>query len=272
MINEAKKVLTENGLSVTALNHFLECPSKFLYESILKLPQAPSASSEKGTAMHEAISEIWRSKRGGVEDIEKIITSITAEYIDRSLISKGDKEALKKELALNAPAVAKSLFPHFTTTSKTSVERWVEAPFDTSYDKEKITIHVHGKLDVILEDLDEVSVFDYKTRQAMSVANIKGQNKGNENGNYFRQLVFYKLLLENVHLGRNKKVSTSLVFVSPDDKGRCPIITLEVTSDDIKKVKDEINDLIENVWNGEFVRHYCSNANCSYCAYRKLLQ
>ncbi len=272
MINEAKGVLTENGLSVTALNHFLECPNKFLYESILKLPQAPSTSSEKGTAMHEAISEVWRSKRDSPEEIEKIITSITDEYINKSLISKGDKEALKKELTDNTPAVAKSLFSHFTTVSKPSVERWVEAPFDALYNKEKITIHIHGKLDVILENADEVSVFDYKTRGAMSVSAIRGETKGNENGNYFRQLVFYKLLLESNHLGRNKKISTSLVFVSPDDKGRCPVITLPVNPDDIKKVWNEINDLVQSVWSGEFVKNYCTNVNCSYCAYHKLLQ
>ncbi len=263
MINEAKKVLTENGLSVTALNHFLECPSKFLYESILKLPQAPSTSSEKGTAMHEAISEVWRSKRSSSDEVEKIISAVTGEYINRSLLSKGDKEALKKELSDNAPAVAKWLFPHFTTTSKVSVERWVEVPFDT--------IHIHGKLDVILENIDEVSVFDYKTRQAMSVSSIKGE-VGKDNGNYFRQLVFYKLLLQSGRLGRNKNIFTSLVFVSPDNKDRCPIITLPVSLEDIKKVKDEVRGLVESVWSGEFVRSYCNDADCSYCAYRKLLK
>ena len=41
LIDFAKGLLVEKGLSVTALNHFLECPNKFLYLSILKLPQAP---------------------------------------------------------------------------------------------------------------------------------------------------------------------------------------------------------------------------------------
>ncbi len=66
MTSIAKQILLENGLSVTALNHFLECPSKFLYLSILKLPQAPSPAAEKGTAMHYAIF------RFGKEEIERL--------------------------------------------------------------------------------------------------------------------------------------------------------------------------------------------------------
>ena len=47
MIGLAKEVLLDTGLSVTALNHFIKCPNEFLYESIMKLPQAPSAAAEK---------------------------------------------------------------------------------------------------------------------------------------------------------------------------------------------------------------------------------
>ena len=60
-IEYAKQVLLEKGLSVTALNHFINSPEEFFYKSILKLPEPPSASSEKGNAMHEAMANVWKN-------------------------------------------------------------------------------------------------------------------------------------------------------------------------------------------------------------------
>src|SRR6185369_5330254 len=109
MIQEAKKVLIESGLSVTALNHFLECPSKFLYESILKLPQAPAVSAEKGNAMHAALSNVWALEKKTIEHISQTIEKTVSEYVDKSFLSQFEKESLKSELVSNVPIVAKAL-------------------------------------------------------------------------------------------------------------------------------------------------------------------
>ncbi len=271
LTHEAKKVLLENGLSVTALNHFIECPSKFIYESVLKLPQAPSITAEKGSAMHEAISKIWSTSKRTEKVIEKIISETATEYIDKSLLSLKEKEAVKKDIITSAPVVAKGLASHFRRSDNVSVERWMENPFDTEFQGKKIAIGLHGKLDAILESVDSVDVYDYKTRKGMSVAAIKGETK-NDDGNYFRQLVFYKLLLENDSKFRKKKISTSLVFLTPDDYGRTPTITLAVSDADVKKVKEEIKNLIDDVWSGRISENYCGEKDCQYCGMRQLIK
>ena len=86
----------------------------------------------------------------------------------------------------------------------------------------------------------------------MSENAIKGETK-NSDGNYFRQLVFYKLLLENNPKYRNLKIEPALVFIKPDSKGRCPTIFLPIQKSDIEKVKKEIGSLIESVWSGKFL-------------------
>ena len=125
--------------------------------------------------------------------------------------------------------------------------------------------------DMTARNIACVSVFDYKTRQVMSVKAIKGETK-NDDGNYFRQLVFYKLLLGGDQLWRMKNISTSLVFVSPDSKGRCPIVMLPVEEDDIKQIKVEIQAVIDSVWSGKIIGQYCTDSECKYCGYRKLLK
>jgi DNA helicase-2/ATP-dependent DNA helicase PcrA len=98
----------------------------------------------------------------------------------------------------------------------------------------------------------------------MSLAEIKGETKSS-NGNYFRQLVFYKILLENDARFANKEIIPSLVFVMPDDKGRCPIITLPITNDDVNKVRMEIQSLVEAVWGGRIMSSRCGEDGCEYC-------
>ena len=61
-------------------------------------------------------------------------------------------------------------------------------------------------------------------------------------------------------------------FVSPDDYGRCPVVTLSVEEEDVKKVEEEIQDLMNIVWSGQIARNYCTDPSCKYCGYRKLLK
>ena len=219
--------------------------------------------------MHQAISHIWNTKTRNEKNIEKIIKENITEYVNKSLLSQGDKEALKQELIDNASIVSRALRGHFDVPFKVSTEKWVETPFDSTFDNEKITIPIHGKLDAIIDSGDSVNVFDYKTKQGMTEKAIRGETK-NDDGIYFRQLVFYKMLLLGDFYTRNKNILTSLVFVSPDSYGNCPIVTLKVEDEDIRKVKEEINDLIRVVWSGTIAKKYCNDSTCEYCAYRRL--
>ena len=278
MISLAKDVLLDTGLSVTALNHFLKCPNEFLYVSILRLPQAPSPAAEKGTAMHEAISRIWQSedrlKPGAAARIQEILTETVAEFLDGSFLPMNEKEAVKRELSEDAPAVARALEPHFMAKGTVFTERWAKTAFEgmykgTSGEVKQITLPIHGKLDAIVEATGEVGVFDYKTRRAMSVNSIKGLTTDGS-GDYFRQLVFYKLLLQDDPRFRTRRISPALVFVKPDDKGRCPIISLPIEPADIEAVKKNIQSVIESVWSGAIASARCDDPDCEWCGLREI--
>jgi DNA helicase-2/ATP-dependent DNA helicase PcrA len=282
----AKQVLLENGLSVTALNHFLECPNKFLYLSILKLPQAPSPAAEKGTAMHYAISSIWKEGDRTASHIQDVILEKAAEYLDTSFLAAEEKESVKKDLFEDAPAVAKALESHFAVGRQAAIftERWVKTVFDTTpratlgqngsprttmVSLDLVEIPLHGKLDAIIDAGNEIQVFDYKTREGMSVNEIKGETK-NSTGDYFRQLVFYRILLDDEPRWRGKKITPALVFISPDKKGRCPIVSLPIAHEDIEKVKEQIQSVIDSVWSGGLVSSRCDDPDCEWCGLAKV--
>ncbi|MSR71149.1 MAG: ATP-dependent helicase [Candidatus Taylorbacteria bacterium] len=262
-LDYTKSVLQESGLSVTALNHFLKCPSLFLYQSILKIPQAPAALAEKGNAMHKAIDIIWKSKDRTVNNVEKILKNTIENYFDDSLLPLFEKEAVVKELNDDIPIISKALGPHFAQEGTIFSETWSETVFNK--------IPLHGKLDAILDTGKEALVFDYKTKQTMSENEIKGLTK-NSKGDYFRQLVFYKLLLQSDSRFENKKITPSLVFVVPDAKDRCPTVTLLVDESDIQKLKTEIQSLVDSVSSGALMTDYCDDTKCEWCGVKKLLR
>jgi DNA helicase-2/ATP-dependent DNA helicase PcrA len=276
MIALAKRVLSETGLSVTALNHFLECPNKFLYLSILKLPQAPSAAAEKGTAMHEAISNVWKGEDRTALHIEETIRESVTAYFDTSFLAAAEKESVKKDLLDDTPAVARALESHFnapggTPATKSTIftERWIKTAFEGSHENRQVTLPLHGKLDALIDTGNELLIFDYKTREGMSENEIRGLTK-NSTGDYFRQLVFYRILVADEPRWKGRRIVPNLVFVSPDAKGRCPIVSLPITDEDISAVKQHIQNLIDSVWSGELVTKKCDDSQCEWCSLAKM--
>jgi len=267
----AKHVLLEKGLSVTALNHFVKCPNKFFYKSILKLPEAPTASSEKGNAMHEALSAVWALPKKDQSSITETITKVTGDYFRHSLLPVYEKEVIIEELGVNAPKVAEALLDHFTQKGTISSEKWEESNFTGQFAGQTIELRLHGKLDAIVVTPKQVLVYDYKTKESMSEREIKGETKSSD-GSYFRQLIFYKILLNENYLYQGKNILPALVFVKPDNKGRCPTVSLSIEKKDLERVKAEIQALINSVWSGQLLFTACDDPKCEFCALRGMMK
>jgi DNA helicase-2/ATP-dependent DNA helicase PcrA len=267
ILDYAKRTLLENGLSVTALNHFLKCPSEFLYKSLYKVPEAPNPSSEKGIAMHRAMSDVWRSDEKTEKSIAKTIEDSIKDCLDDSLLAVTEKEMVEEELLKNAAKVAKALVPHFAQPGKVFTDRWLDAQYSGEYAKKPVEFRLHGQLDAIVEGENAVSVFDYKTKQGMTERAIRGETK-NDDGNYFRQLIFYKMLVDKSQF-KDKKAELSLVFVSPDDKGRCPTVTLPIGSSDIERVQKEILSIVESIYSGNLLLDSCDDSDCEWCRMKR---
>ncbi len=269
LLDYIRHTLSESGLSVTALNNFLECPSTFIYRSIFKIPEPPQVNIEKGNAMHKAFARIWADQNKSLKNIQHTIESTVREHVLDTLLKGHEKEALITELIEDAPAIAECLETHFKQEGTQFIESWSEFEFSSGAEK----VRLHGKLDAVIDTGDHVLVFDYKTRGKMSENAIKGLTKADVHGAkgaYFRQMVFYKLLLENDSRFKGKDIIPSLVFVKPDEKGMCHTVTLSVTDEDVVKVKGEITSLLESVHSGKILEAWCDDAKCESCAFKRI--
>jgi ATP-dependent exoDNAse (exonuclease V) beta subunit len=234
----------------------------------LKIPEAPSVSSERGIAMHKALSLVWREDKRNAKDIEKTIISVAEEYFKNSLLPKFEKEIVKEEIRSYAEVVGRELEEYFTFTGQTFLEKWEEKEFVLKYKGLPVSFNLHGQLDAILVDEHRVRIFDYKTTEAKSIASIKGETKSSD-GNYFRQLVFYKFLLSGNSNYKDKQIEPALIFVKPSASGKCPTVVLPIEDADIEKVKGEVEDLVQSVWSGDFLETKCDDKDCKYCKFSK---
>lgn len=175
LLEAAKRTVLEKGLSVTALNHFLECPNMFLYKSVLKIPDSPSAAGEKGTAMHLALAHLFNSSVRGLKKIEETLTRRAFEHLDSTYLRKFEISALKETLKKEIPSIALWVKSYFNFIGEINVERSITGEVLAVFSNgTKLKIPLHGRLDLMIIQKNTVEVFDYKTRKKMSEAAIRG--------------------------------------------------------------------------------------------------
>ena len=168
------------------------------------------------------------------------------------------------------PIVAEALVSHFAIKADiVHTEYRLVGEFAGTYDKNPVHIPIHGNLDAVIDTGSSVHIFDYKAKKAMSEAAIRGETKSDD-GNYFRQLIFYKMLALGNAKMRDKRILPALVFVSPDAKGRCPTVELLIEDADITRVRQEIQSLIDSVWSGDLAQAYCTDSECQWCGMKRI--
>lgn len=237
------------GLSATALNNYLECPWKYFYRNLIRIPEAPNKHLMLGTAIHAALKNFFESEK-----------------MDKDfLISKFCK-------ALNSQPLAESQYLEMLEKGKKALSGYFEK-YSSLWNRNAFFeynirgvdlgqgIVINGKLDKIeiLDSANSANVVDYKT----------GKRKHKEN--YFRQLVFYKLLLDNYKSQKFKMVSGEIDFVEPDEKGNYRKEKFEIRKEDAEQLKEKIIQVSNEIINLNFWNRFCQDSACPYCQMRKLM-
>jgi hypothetical protein len=113
------------------------------------------------------------------------------------------------------------------------------------------------------EKLIEKNVpFEFWAILAKSENEIKGLTKSSDGG-YYRQLVFYKLLLDKD--GRFKMNDGALHFVEPNEKGRCIIRHFTITDTEVAALEQELIEAAQAIADGSAFTASCDPESCDYC-------
>jgi DNA helicase-2/ATP-dependent DNA helicase PcrA len=131
-------------------------------------------------------------------------------------------------------------------------------------------VPLKGKLDKLEFDGKSVNVVDYKTGdpekaiQKLTAPNGKEPN----GGSYWRQAVFYKILVDNYEQKDWKVISTEFDFIEPDKKKQYRKEKVVITPEDITTVTHQITEVWEKIQNRDFYTG-CGKEECRWCGFVK---
>ena len=129
---------------------------------------------------------------------------------------------------------------------------------------------LRGKLDKLEFDGRSVNVVDYKTGDP-DKAKFKLQSPSDKDpvgGDYWRQAVFYKILVENYEKKGWRVVSTEFDFIEPDKKKNYQKIKVVINPEDITTVTQQIVDTWQKIQAHDFYTG-CGKPDCHWCEFVK---
>lgn len=255
-----RELFADEGLTVTALNNYLDCPWKYFFQNLVRLPSQEERHQMYGTALHEALKRFQQSVKIGKKPSVGRLVRFFEEALARQPLGLRDFKDLKRRgtVALRRYYVCR---PEKYSQAVPEM-RIAGVPFNFPGG----IVNLRGVIDLFIPVGDsEAHVIDYKTGKQKSRREIEGKTK-NSNGNFFRQLAFYKILIEGARQGRTVVTEGSIVFVEPDKKGRCPKETFLLTEDHVKQLKEEIAAISEEIYHGKFWKESCTDKHCEFCA------
>jgi DNA helicase-2/ATP-dependent DNA helicase PcrA len=266
---ELKYLLKDFTLSISALNAYLECPQSFYYQYVLKIPYALSADVHYGNAIHQTLKRIFelsvqKNELIGKEDALEIFKN----EIDKRKIFFSEKtyNDLLFTAEVQLPEYLEQRKETFSKQLKSKV--WTEKSF---YNIRIRNVPVNGIIDKICfgkdADNDFLRIVDYKTG-ILKPDRFASFAKSKKGGAYFRQLLFYKLLVENSGTTDKKVKFAEIDFISPDDNNIFPSKTITLYEADCEKMEEIISEAYKNILNNNF-SEACMKSTCKWCNFVK---
>ncbi|MEK7174069.1 MAG: ATP-dependent DNA helicase [Patescibacteria group bacterium] len=254
----------ERGLAVTALNNYLECPWKYFYTNLLRIPKAPEKHQMYGIAVHAALKDFFDAFHDRKPDRKFLLMKFDY-YLNEQPLTKGEFEEVKTRgrLALGG------WFDTYQGAWRTRTVTEVAIPAVFLGDDVRLT----GKLDKV-EFIGEgvaVNVVDYKTGRPKSRNEIEGKTQSSA-GDIKRQLVFYNILLNGYDGGRRFKMASGEIdFVEPNERGKYIKESFLVTKDEIEELIEVIKQTAKEITTLAFWDKRCDEPKCEYCALREMM-
>lgn len=253
------------SMSITHLNKYLRCPVAFYYENILRVPMAKNDSMAFGNAVHYALKRLFEKMRDEDKFPSIDIFEKDFEYeLYRNRDSFTDKQ-FERRLALGKQVLPEYYNQYISTWNKIVTVEYRIANVQVD------GVPINGMIDKIEFSGNEVNVVDYKTGDP-EYGQLKTKPPGEREpygGDYWRQIVFYKILMDNQTTKKWKMISGEIDFVEKSLK-RKEFIKQKImtTQEDAEFVKKLIKGTYSNIMNHEFSKG-CEEEDCVWCNFVK---
>ncbi|OYY08432.1 MAG: DNA helicase UvrD, partial [Sphingobacteriia bacterium 35-36-14] len=241
--NFIDRVLEKFVMNVTALNNYLKCPLQFYFNNLVRVPSGKSESTEFGSAVHHALQKFFQlmqdnnqfpSKQQLIEDFEWYMKRHRENFT---------KEQFNRRMEYGGEVLSNYFDTYINEWNKVVViERTIKNVIVNG-------VPLKGKLDKLEFNGKMVNVVDYKTGDVEKAKEkLLGPNeKQPDGGDYWRQAVFYKILVDNYDQKAWQVISSEFDFIEPDNKKNYRKEKITISDSDISTVKNQITTVWEKI-------------------------
>jgi DNA helicase-2/ATP-dependent DNA helicase PcrA len=263
-----EQLLVGFKMNVTALNNYLECPLKFYYNSLIRIPGAYSESAQFGTSMHDALSYYYSKmmESGRVYPPKEMLTSRFQWHIknNRHVFTT---ESLKRFTDYGVRCL-EAFYENFFANKGDEFIRT-----EVSMEATLHSIPLKGFADKIQYWGNEVLITDFKTG-SLEKANRRYEfveaefPKKPEGGNYWRQAVFYKLLFDRQRDKTKELRGIEFLFIEPNADENFDVKKIHVLPEHEEIVEKQITETWDKIQQHDFYKG-CGKPDCYWCNFVK---
>ncbi|HET6254474.1 MAG TPA: ATP-dependent DNA helicase [Puia sp.] len=260
------RTLSTFVMNVTALNNYLKCPLEFYYRNLVRIPSPKNEATEFGSAVHFALQRLFEKMKEHAAEAfptrEELLNDFKWYMGRHREIFTREAFARRMEYGLEVLANYYEKYLH-TWNRIVAVERNIRNVVVRG-------VPLKGKLDKLEFQGKEVTVVDYKTGDVDKAREklLPPSERNPDGGDYWRQAVFYKILVDGYEQKDWKVTGTEFDFVEPDRKKEFRKVKIMITPEDITTVTQQIVSVWEKIQNREFYTG-CGKPDCHWCNFVK---
>ncbi|WP_116107169.1 ATP-dependent DNA helicase [Lewinella sp. IMCC34191] len=257
-------LLADFRLSVSALYAYLDCPLRFYYEKLLRVPDRERERTVYGSALHEALQNYFlRMKR----DPDHAFPS-REELIYNFEVALGQRRGLLNREGYDSRLErGRRELGNYYDTHRSGWVNDVEVEYfirNAEVDGIPLT-GIIDRVDVLSDAY--VRVVDYKTSMGGRTKMKRPSDSLPHGGDYWRQLTFYKLLYDNRPGNIRRVRSGRISYLLTDPKGEQG----EENIDILQKDTDGLRKILRDVWEAIQEQQFdgCGKPECEWCQFAR---
>ena len=258
------RMLEKFVMNVTALNNYLKCPLQFYYQNLVRVPSGKSEATEFGSAVHYALEKLFSKMQEQEKFPELRVFIDDFEWYMHRHRENFTKEEFNRRMEQGQIVLTDYYQQYLNSWNKVvAVERSIRNVVVEG-------VPLKGKLDKLEFDGSNVNVVDYKTGDVEKARKklMPPDDKEPNGGDYWRQAVFYKILVDHYDQKNWKVVSTEFDFIEPDKKKQFKKEKIVISPADITTVTQQIKTVWKKIQDRELYTG-CGKSDCHWCNFVK---
>ena len=263
--NYIDQLLQNYTLSVTHLSNYLDCPLRFYFQCLIRVPSGKSPSATFGQAVHWALNKAFKYLKDDGNEFP-LTDDFMKEF--RWYMYRNRDSFTKEEFKLRLDYGEKILPDYYNQ----NIHVWNKvAVTERSIKNVEVEgVPVKGNLDKVEFVGKHATVVDYKTGKLKYAKDkfLRPTDEEPNGGDYWRQAVFYKILIDNDQSIDWEVVSTLFEFVEPVDEGEYHKENIRITPEDTEAVTDQIKTVYQKIMAHDF-NTGCGKKECDWCHFVK---